>query len=155
MDTLEYVRAYLDDLLVVSKNSFYDHLDKLEVVLERLQKSGLKINAAKITFGVHGCKYLGYALSREEIKPQTKMSEEILAISRPKNVKILRGFLGIVQYYRDIWEKKKQNARPTDRLSRRMWVIKNREESQQEEKRLVLDRCPRKSVSACQRDNSA
>ena len=42
MSTLEYVRTYLDDLLVVTKDSFADHLEKLEVVLDRLQKAGLK-----------------------------------------------------------------------------------------------------------------
>jgi hypothetical protein len=31
MDSLEYVRVYLDDLLCISKLSLEDHLDKLEV----------------------------------------------------------------------------------------------------------------------------
>ena len=50
METLEYVRAYLDDLLCISKLSLEDHLDKLEVVLWRLRDAGLKVNAAKSTF---------------------------------------------------------------------------------------------------------
>ena len=112
MDTLEYVRAYLDDLLIISKKSFVDHLEKLEVVLKRLQKAGLKVNAAKSTFGVHQCEYLGYVLTREGIKPQTKKIEAILAIDRPKNVRTLRGFLGMVQYYRDIWEKRSEMLAP-------------------------------------------
>jgi hypothetical protein len=33
MESLEFVRAYLDDLLCISKLSLEDHLDKLEVVL--------------------------------------------------------------------------------------------------------------------------
>ena len=33
METLEYVRAYLDDLLCISKLSLEDHLDKLIEVL--------------------------------------------------------------------------------------------------------------------------
>jgi hypothetical protein len=33
METLEYVRAYLDDLLCISKLSLEDHLEKLEEVL--------------------------------------------------------------------------------------------------------------------------
>ena len=32
MEPLEFVRAYLDDLLCISKLSLEDHLDKLEVV---------------------------------------------------------------------------------------------------------------------------
>ncbi len=47
METLEYVRAYFDDLLCISKLSLEDHLDKLEEVLRRLCDTRLKVNAAK------------------------------------------------------------------------------------------------------------
>jgi hypothetical protein len=50
MESLEFVRAYLDDLLCISKLSLEDHLEKLEVVLRRLCDAGLKVNAAKLTF---------------------------------------------------------------------------------------------------------
>jgi hypothetical protein len=33
MESLEYVRAYLDDLLCISRSSLEDHLEKLEEVL--------------------------------------------------------------------------------------------------------------------------
>ncbi len=33
MESLEFIRAYLDDLLCISKLSLEDHLEKLEVVL--------------------------------------------------------------------------------------------------------------------------
>ena len=36
MESLEYVRAYLDDLLCISKLSLEDHLEKLEEVLRQL-----------------------------------------------------------------------------------------------------------------------
>jgi hypothetical protein len=42
------MRAYLDDLLCISKLSLEDHLEKLEEVLRRLCDAGLKVNAAKI-----------------------------------------------------------------------------------------------------------
>ncbi len=50
MESLEYVRAYLDDLLCISKLSLEDHLDKLEEILMQLCDAGLKVNAAKSTF---------------------------------------------------------------------------------------------------------
>ena len=77
MSTLEYVFAYIDDLLIISRDSFENHLEKLEVVLTRLRDAGLKINAAKSTFGVHECDYLGYVLTREGIKPQRKKIEAL------------------------------------------------------------------------------
>ncbi len=59
METLEYVRAYLDDLLCISKLSLEDHLEKLEEVLRRLRDTGLKVNAAKLTFCAFEMEYLG------------------------------------------------------------------------------------------------
>ena len=50
MRDLEYVRAYIDDLLVITAGSFQDHLDKLKVVLGKLLKAGLKVNAKKSFF---------------------------------------------------------------------------------------------------------
>ncbi len=40
MESFEFVRAYLDDLLCISKLSLEDHLEKLKVVLGQLCKAG-------------------------------------------------------------------------------------------------------------------
>ena len=48
---LEYVRAYIDDLLIISKGTYEDHLEKLEEVFKRLQDAGVKVNAVKSAFG--------------------------------------------------------------------------------------------------------
>ena len=37
-----YVRVYIDDLLIVTKGSFEDHLQDLDTVLEKLKTAGLK-----------------------------------------------------------------------------------------------------------------
>jgi hypothetical protein len=103
---LEYVKVYIDDLLVISAGSFDDHLKKLEVVLQRLRDKGFQVNAAKSNFCALEVDYLGYTLTREGIAPQKKKVAAILALKPPNNVKQLRRVLGIVQYYRDIWEKR-------------------------------------------------
>ena len=69
---------------------------------------GLKVNAAKSFFCTHEIKYLGYILTREGIKPQPKKVQVILAVNPPHNVKELRHFLGMVQYYRDMWAKRSE-----------------------------------------------
>ena len=106
MAHLEYVRTYIDDLLVISNGNFDDHLHKLEEVLKRLQKAKLRVNAPKSTFGQQEVEYLGYILTRDGIKPHPNKVQAILAINPPTNVKELRSFLGCVQYYRDMWEKR-------------------------------------------------
>ena len=118
MAQLEYVRTYLDDLLIISKGSYEDHLQKLAVVLERLKKAQLRVNAPKSTFAQQEVEYLGYILTREGIKPHPSKVQAILAINPPTNVKQLRSFLGCVQYYRDMWEKRSEMLAPlTDLVS--------------------------------------
>lgn len=103
---LEFVKVYIDDLLVITNGSFDDHLEKLEVVLHRLHEKGFQLNAAKSKFCALEIDYLGYTLTREGIMPQSKKVAAILALKPPKNVKDLRRVLGIIQFYRDIWEKR-------------------------------------------------
>jgi hypothetical protein len=103
MESLEFVRADLDDFLCISKLSLEDHLDKLEVVLWQLCDAGLKVNAAKLTFCTLEIEYLGYVPTRDGTKPQSNKVEAILAITPPTGVRQLRHFLGMVQYYRDLW----------------------------------------------------
>jgi hypothetical protein len=103
MESLEYVRAYLDDHLCISKLSLEDHLEKLEEVLRRLCDAGLKVNAAKLTFCVLEIEYLGYVLTKDSIKPQSNKVQAILAIKPPTGVRQLRHFLCMEQYYRDLW----------------------------------------------------
>ncbi len=47
MESLEYVRAYINDLLVITRGTLEDHLEKLGEVLRWLREAGLKVNAAK------------------------------------------------------------------------------------------------------------
>ena len=46
-DDINMVRAYIDDVLVITKYDFEDHLKALDRFLQRLGKSGLKVNAEK------------------------------------------------------------------------------------------------------------
>jgi len=105
IETLEYVRAYIDDLLVITRGTLEDHFEKLGEVLRRLREAGLKVNAAKSCFCTHKIEYLGYLLTRGGIKPQQNKVQAILTLNPPNNVKELRHFLGMVQYYRDLWAK--------------------------------------------------
>ena len=109
---LEYVQCYIDDLLLVTAGDFDDHLEKLDAVLQRLRDKGFQVNAAKSHFCALELDYLGYTLSREGIAPQKKKVAAILALKPPKNVKELRRVLGIVQYYRDLWEKRTDLCAP-------------------------------------------
>ena len=70
MRTLEYVRTYIDDLLIITPGTYDDHLTKLQVVLDQLQIAGLRINAVKSNFCQHEIEYLGYILTVDGIRLQ-------------------------------------------------------------------------------------
>ncbi len=108
MESLEFVHAYLDDLLCIFKGSLEDHLEKLEVVLGRLCNAGLKVNAEKSTFCALEIECLGYILTRDGIKPQSNKVQAIHVIQPPTGVRKLRHFLGMVQYYRNLWPRQSE-----------------------------------------------
>jgi hypothetical protein len=60
MQHVNFVRTYLDDLLVISGSDFDDHLEKLEVVLKLLSDKGFRVNAEKSTFCADEIEYLRY-----------------------------------------------------------------------------------------------
>ena len=84
----------------------------METVLTRLRDAGLKDNAAKSSFCAHEIDFLGYILTRGGIKPQPKKVQAILALNPPNKVKELRHFLGMVQYYRDMWARRSKMLAP-------------------------------------------
>jgi hypothetical protein len=77
---------------------------------------GLKVNVEKLTFCALEIEHLGYILTRDGIKPQSNKVQAILGIQLPKNVKELRRFLGMVQYYRDLWERRSKMLAPITSL---------------------------------------
>ena len=46
MAALEFVRAYMDDLLIITRETLDERLQQMETVLTRLHDAGLKVNAA-------------------------------------------------------------------------------------------------------------
>ncbi len=68
MEALEYVQAYIYDLLCITRWTLEDHLDKLREVLNRVHDAAIKVNTAKSFFCTK--QNLGYMLIRGGIKPQ-------------------------------------------------------------------------------------
>ena len=68
MDDLEFVRVYLNNLLVITLGSFKEHLDKVKEVVKQLQSYGLKWNVDKCKLVVPKVEYLGYIITQEGTK---------------------------------------------------------------------------------------
>jgi predicted aspartyl protease len=121
---LEYVRTYIDDLLVITHGSFSDHLQKLGTVLNRLRTAGLKVNAKKSFFAKGELEYLGYWVTRQGISPTTNKVNAISNIATPTTKKELRAFIGMVNYYRDMWIRRSHVLAPLVALTSKTakWV---------------------------------
>ena len=87
MQGLEFARAYIDDLLVLTTGDFFEHLENLEEVLSRLSECGLKVNAVKSFFGRTELEYLGYWITQNGVKPLSKKVEAIVNLAPPKTCK--------------------------------------------------------------------
>ena len=114
---LDFVRAYIDDLLILTKGTYEDHLEKLERVFFKLQQAGLKVNAKKSFFARGELEYLGYWITRNGIQPMKNKVEAIMKIAEPKTRKQLRSFIGVVNYYRDMWVRRSHILAPLASLT--------------------------------------
>jgi hypothetical protein len=106
------IQVYLDDILIKSNVTFEEHASIMEHVLDRMQKANFRANLRKCYFGESKIDYLGYEITRDGIQPQPKTVEAILKLSPPKTERQLRHFLGMINYYRDIWKKRSHTLDP-------------------------------------------
>jgi hypothetical protein len=72
----------------------------------------------KSTFCALEIEYLGYVLTRDGITPQSNKVQAILVIKQPTGVRQLRHFLGMVQYYHDLWAWRRDMLAPLTSLIR-------------------------------------
>ena len=62
---LEYVKTYIDDLLIINNKYLEDHIKKLEKVLCKSKLAGFKVNAEKSIFAGNELDYLGFKVIRD------------------------------------------------------------------------------------------
>ncbi len=90
---------YLDDVIVFS-GSIDQHLERLEMVLNRLHQEGLKVKLEKCCFFKTEVKYLGHVISNKGVSTDPEKIAAVANWPRPQDVAALRSFLGFTSYYR-------------------------------------------------------
>ena len=96
---MNFVRIYIDDIIIFSRTA-KEHLEHLEAVLERCAAKGITLKASKCHFLKQKLKILGYYISADGITQDPEKLESIKEFKRPSNVRSLRRFLGMIQFFR-------------------------------------------------------
>jgi ribonuclease HI len=87
------VEAYVDDIVVKSKQAF-THGKDLQEIFENLRKCSVKLNPEKCVFGVRAGKLLGFLVSKRGIEANPDKIAAIHQMEPPKNTREVQRLTG-------------------------------------------------------------
>ena len=90
---------YLDDVLVASATP-EQHEHDLRQLFSALRRHGLVLNVGKCVFGVPEIEFLGHTVTARGIRPLQCKVKAVQQFERPRTVKALQRFLGLIIFYR-------------------------------------------------------
>lgn len=96
---LDFTFAYIDDILVASKDES-EHLKHITEVLQRLSNNNPVINIEKCQFGAPILNFLGHQITAEGFQPLPIKVEAITKVPLPAMVKELKSFIATINFYR-------------------------------------------------------
>ena len=92
------VRVRIDDILVTGCSED-DHIQRLREVMKRLKDAGVRLKKKKCEFLASEIVYLGHHIDAEGIHPVTEKVRAIQEMPRPKDIKEVQAYLGMINYY--------------------------------------------------------
>jgi len=93
------VTAFVDDMLVGTESE-EGHDKIVKEILKRLEKNNLYIKPEKCVWKVRKIRFLGVVIGSNRIEMEKEKVDGVLSWLEPKNVKDIRKFLGLANYYR-------------------------------------------------------
>ena len=93
------VVAFVDNVLVETETE-EEHNEIVEEVLRRLEENNLYIKPEKCMWKVQKIGFLGVVIGPNGIEIEKEKVDGVLSWPEPKNVKDVRKFLGLTNYYR-------------------------------------------------------
>ena len=93
------VFVFIDDILIVTKGTKQEHLDKVREILKVIDDAEFQLKAGKCNFAKQEVEWLGYKLTNSGVSPINSKVQGITEKLRPTNLKELRSFLGAVNQF--------------------------------------------------------
>jgi len=93
------VAVFVDDMLVVTETK-EGHDEIVEEILRRLEENDLYIKLEKYVWKARKIGFLGVVIGPDRIEMEAEKVDGVLSWPQPKNVKDVRKFLGLANYYR-------------------------------------------------------
>jgi len=93
------VVAFVDDVLVGTETK-EEHDEIVEEILRRLEENDLYIKPEKCVWKARKIGFLGIVIGPNGIEMEVEEVDRVLSWPQPKNVKDVRKFLGLANYYR-------------------------------------------------------
>jgi len=112
------VAAFVDDVLVGTEME-EGHDEVVEEVLRRLEENDLYVKPEKCAWKVRKIGFLGVVIGPSRIEMEKEKVDGVLSWPEPRNVKDVRKFLGLANYYRRFIKNFAQIARPMNMLTRK------------------------------------
>jgi len=112
------VVAFVDDMLVEIEIE-ERHNEIIEEVLRKLEENNLYIKLEKCVWKVWKIGFLGVVIGPNGIEIEKEKVNRVLSWSEPKNVKDIRKFLGLANYYRRFIKDFAQVARSGNVLTKK------------------------------------
>ncbi|XP_039747900.1 uncharacterized protein K02A2.6-like [Pararge aegeria] len=108
--------AVLIDDIIVSGPTMLEMQQRLETVLDRIQKAGFRLNKSKCKFAQEKVEFLGFVINGEGIHPAPSKIEAVVKTPEPQNVQELQAFLGLYNFYERFIPHKATILEPLHRL---------------------------------------
>ena len=112
------VAAFVDNVLVGMETE-EGHNEIVEEVLKRLKENNLYIKPEKCMWKVQKIGFLGVVIGPDGIEMEKEKVDRVLSWPEPRNMKDIRKFLGLANYYRRFIKNFAQVARPMNVLMRK------------------------------------
>ena len=112
------VTTFVDDVLVGTETE-EGHDEIVEKVLRRLEENDLYVKPEKYTWKVRKIEFLGVVIGPNGIEIKKEKVNRVLSWLEPKNIKDIRKFLGLANYYQRFIKDFSQVARPINTLMRK------------------------------------